>query len=71
MAGQAREQEWRGELQGRGGVSSTCGFVVRFLPVKNDEGGAALHGNHGEVGRRDARRTGHVEIVGIFFREVT
>lgn len=60
-----------GELRGRGGVSSTCGFVVGLLPVENDEGGAALHGNHGEVGRRDARRAGHVQVVGFFVREVT
>lgn len=50
--------------------SPTCGFIVRLLPVKNDERGAALHGNHGEVGRRDARRTGHIQIVGLLVREV-
>lgn len=51
--------------------SSTCGFVVRFLPRKNDERVAALHGNHGDVGRRDTRRTGYIQIVGFFIGEVT
>lgn len=51
--------------------SSTCGFVIWFLPVKNDEWGAALHGNHGEVRRRDMRRTGYVQIIAFFVGEVS
>lgn len=49
----------------------TSGFIVRFLPVKNDEWRAALHSNHSDIGRRYARRTGHILIVAIVVREVS
>lgn len=49
----------------------TSGFIVRFLPVKNDERRAALHSNHSEVGGWYARRPSHVLIAAILIREVS
>lgn len=49
----------------------TSGFVVRFLPVKNDERRAALHSDHSEVRRRYAGRTSHVLITSLLIREVS
>lgn len=50
---------------------STSGFIVRFLPVEDDEGRAAFHCNHGDVGWRRAGRTGHILIAAFLIREVS
>lgn len=49
----------------------TSGFIVRFLPVKNDKRRAALHSDHSEVRRRYAGRTSHVLITSLLIREVS
>ena len=52
-------------------IYCTSGFIVRFLPVKNDERWAALHGHHGEVGGGYAGRTSHILIIALLIREVS
>lgn len=49
----------------------TSGFVVGFLPVKNDKGRATLHGDHSDVGWRQAGRTGHILIAAFLIGEVS
>ncbi len=48
----------------------TSGFIVRFLPVKNNKRRAALNSNHSEVGGRYTGRTSHVLITALLIREV-
>lgn len=51
-------------------IYRTSGFIVRFLPVKNDKRRAALHSNHSKVGGRYAWRTSHILITALLIREV-
>ncbi len=52
-------------------IYHTSGFIVGFLPVQNNEGWAALHSNHSEVGGRYAGRTSHILITALLIGEVS
>lgn len=47
----------------------TCGVVVGLLPVQDDEGGASLYSNHGEVGGGQAGGCGDVLLHPLLLRE--
>lgn len=49
----------------------TCGFVVGFIPVKDDEGGTTFHSDHGKVRRRRTGRTGHCGFPSFILWEIT
>lgn len=49
----------------------TSGFIVRLLPVDNDERRAALHGHYSDVGGGQARRRCHILIAALLIGEVS
>lgn len=48
----------------------TCGFIVCFIPVEDNERGTTFHCDHSKVRRSCTGRTGHCGFPSFFLREV-